>query len=45
MKVVELRKGEGKENQKDDPGLPAIKLIVTVHDSSDEQLDGGLGDE
>lgn len=43
MKVVELRKGEGEETQEDDPGLPAVELVLAVDDCSYEKFDSGLG--
>jgi len=45
MKVVKLCKRKGEQSQEDDPGLPAIELVVPVDYSPNKELDGGFGDE
>jgi len=45
MKVVKLRERKGEQSKEDDPGLPAIELVVPVDYGPNEELDGGFGDE
>jgi hypothetical protein len=45
MHIVELGQGENDQSNQDHPRLPAVELVVTVYDGSDEELDGALGDQ
>ena len=43
--IVKLRQGEDDESYQDDPGLPAVELVVAVDDGAHQQLDSALCDE
>ena len=45
MQVVKLGKSEREECEDDDPGLPAIELVVSIDHRSNKQLDSGFGHE
>ncbi len=45
MEVVKLRERKCEQSKEDDPGLPAIELVVPVDYSPNEELDSRLGDE
>jgi len=45
MKVVKLRKRKREQSKEDDPGLPAVELVVPVDYGPNEELDSGLGDK
>jgi hypothetical protein len=45
MKVVKLRERKGEQSKEDDPGLPAIELVVPVDYGPNKELNGGLGDQ
>lgn len=45
VEVVELRKGEGDQSEKDCPGLPSIELVDPVHNGADQELNCRLRHE
>lgn len=44
MKVVKLCERKCEQSEEDDPGLPAVELVVPVDYGPNKELDGGLGD-
>lgn len=45
MEVVKLRKRKCEQSQENDPGLPAVELVVPVDYGPDKELDGGFGNK
>ena len=45
MKIVKLSKCEYPKTKKNDPGLPAIELVLAVYDCSHKEFHCRLGDK
>jgi len=43
VEIVQLRKREANESEKNHPRLPAVEFIVSIDNGAHKQFNGGLG--